>query len=127
EAHVTIHTALRYLGFGLRQVKPVPADDQGRMVASELAAVLATCDGPTIVCAQAGSVNSGAFHPLDEIAGLAQAHGACLHVDGASGLWARASASYAAHANSAERADSWATDAHKWLNVPYDCGIVIVR
>ncbi len=127
EAHVTIHTALRYLGFGLRHVKSVAADDQGRIIAGELAAVLATCAGPTIVCAQAGNVNSGAFDPLDEIAALAHAHGAWLHVDGAFGLWARASASYAALANGAERADSWATDAHKWLNVPYDCGIVIVR
>lgn len=127
EAHVTIHTALRYLGFGLRHVKKVAIDDQGRMIASDLAAVLATCDGPTIVCAQAGNVNSGAFDPLDEIATLSRAHGAWLHVDGAFGLWARASSRYAGLARGIEHADSWATDAHKWLNVPYDCGIVIVR
>jgi glutamate/tyrosine decarboxylase-like PLP-dependent enzyme len=127
EAHVTVHSALRLLGFGLRQVKKVAIDAQGRMIASDLAAVLATCAGPTIVCAQAGNVNSGAFDPLDEIATLARAHGAWLHVDGAFGLWARASTRHAPLARGIELADSWATDAHKWLNVPYDCGIVIVR
>ena len=127
EAHVTIHTALRYLGMGLRHAKLVAADGQGRMIASELEKVLAGCSGPTIVCAQAGNVNSGAFDPLDAIAALTNARGAWLHVDGAFGLWARASTQLAHLARGAEQADSWATDAHKWLNVPYDCGIVVVK
>lgn len=127
EAHATIHTALRYLGFGLRQVKRVAIDNEGRMRADDLARVLAECDGPTIVCAQAGNVNSGAFDPLDELAQRTRAHGAWLHVDGAFGLWALASPAHAALARGADLADSWATDAHKWLNVPYDCGIVVVR
>jgi len=127
EAHATIHTALRYLGFGLRQVKKVAIDSEGRMRVDDLARVLAGCEGPTIVCAQAGNVNSGAFDPIEEIAELTRAQGAWLHVDGAFGLWALASPRHAALARGADRADSWATDAHKWLNVPYDCGIVIVR
>ncbi len=127
EAHVTIHTALRYLGLGLKHAKLVPADGQGRMIAAELAKTLAGCSGPTIVCAQAGNVNTGAFDPLDEIAALTNARGAWLHVDGAFGLWARASKQHAHLVRGAEQADSWATDAHKWLNVPYDCGIVIVK
>jgi glutamate/tyrosine decarboxylase-like PLP-dependent enzyme len=127
EAHVTIHTALRYLGFGLRQAKLVECDGQGRMIASDLEQVLAGCTGPTLVCAQAGNVNTGSFDPLEEIGRLCNAKGAWLHVDGAFGLWARATPRHARLARGAELADSWATDAHKWLNVPYDCGIVVVK
>jgi len=127
EAHVTIHTALRYLGLGVKHARLVATDGQGRMIAGELEKALANCSGPTIVCAQAGNVNTGAFDPLDEIGALTNACGAWLHVDGAFGLWARASKSLAHLARGAELADSWATDAHKWLNVPYDCGIVIVK
>ena len=127
ESHVTIDTALRYLGFGIARAKRVPTDAQGRMLAPELARVLATCSGPTIVCAQAGNVNTGAFDPIAEIAAAARAHGAWLHVDGAFGLWLRAAPSLRDRAGGIELADSWATDAHKWLNVPYDCGIVVVR
>jgi len=127
ESHVTIHTALRYLGLGLKHAKRVPADGQGRMIVKELEKTLATCSGPTIVCVQAGNVNSGAFDPLDEVAALANARGAWMHVDAAFGLWARATKEHAQLARGAELADSWATDAHKWLNVPYDCGIVIVK
>lgn len=127
EAHVTIHTALRYLGLGTRQAKLVAADAQGRTIPAELEKTLSGCTGPTIVCAQAGNVNSGAFDALGEIAALAHANGAWLHIDGAFGLWARASSRLAPLAQGAELADSWATDAHKWLNVPYDCGVVIVR
>ena len=127
ESHVTIDVALRYLGFGTGGTKRVASDDQGRMRADDLARVLATCDGPTIVCAQAGNVNTGSFDPLEAIGKLANAHGAWLHVDGAFGLWARASQSLAPLAAGIELADSWATDAHKWLNVPYDCGVAIVR
>jgi glutamate/tyrosine decarboxylase-like PLP-dependent enzyme len=127
EAHVTIHTALRYLGFGLRHARLVATDGQGRMIAAELEKTLAVCTGPTLVCAQSGNVNTGAFDPLDEIGPLCNARGAWLHVDGAFGLWARATPRHAALARGAELADSWATDAHKWLNVPYDCGIVVVK
>ena len=87
---------------------------------------LATADGPTIVCAQAGNVNTGAFDPLDAIADVTGRHRAWLHVDGAFGLWAAASETLKPHTRGVERADSWATDAHKWLNVPYDSGLVFV-
>jgi glutamate/tyrosine decarboxylase-like PLP-dependent enzyme len=97
------------------------------MRADALRALLAELDGPTIVCAQAGNVNTGAFDPLREIAQTTREHGAWLHVDGAFGLWARASRAHRALADGIELADSWATDAHKWLNVPYDCGVVLVR
>jgi len=127
EAHVTIHTALRYLGLGVKHTRQVATDAQGRMITAELQKTLQHCSGPTIVCAQAGNVNTGAFDPIDEIAALTNAHGAWLHIDGAFGLWARASKQHAHLARGAEQADSWATDAHKWLNVPYDCGIVIVK
>jgi glutamate/tyrosine decarboxylase-like PLP-dependent enzyme len=127
EAHVTIDVALRYLGIGTRALVPVEADAQGRMRADRLREVLPTLQGPVIVCAQAGNVNTGAFDPLREIGELARAHGAWFHVDGAFGLWARASSELAPLAGGIELADSWATDAHKWLNVPYDCGVAIVR
>ncbi len=126
QAHVTIQRALRLLGLGAATAELVAADEQGRMRVSALAEALDRDSGPTIVCAQAGEVNTGAFDPLPEIAELAAAHGAWLHVDGAFGLWARASRQLAPLAAGVERAQSWATDAHKWLNVPYDCGIVIV-
>jgi glutamate/tyrosine decarboxylase-like PLP-dependent enzyme len=129
EAHVTIDVALRYLGIGTRALVPVEADAQGRMRADRLREVLPTLQGPVIVCAQAGNVNTGAFDPLREIGELARAHGAWFHVDGAFGLWARCSrdAELRARADGIELADSWATDAHKWLNVPYDSGVAIVR
>jgi glutamate/tyrosine decarboxylase-like PLP-dependent enzyme len=127
ESHVTIDVALRYLGFGVRAQHRVDTDAQGRMSAGKLDALLATLDGPTIICAQAGNVNTGAFDPLQDIALAAKAHGAWLHVDGAFGLWARASRAHGVLADGIELADSWATDAHKWLNVPYDCGVAIVR
>ena len=124
EAHVTLWRALRLLGIGRAQVEVVPADDQGAMRADALAAAL---DGPAIVCAQAGNVNTGAIDPLAEIAAAAREHGAWVHVDGAFGLWAAASPALAPLVVGADGADSWATDGHKWLNVPYDCGVVAVR
>ena len=127
EAHVTIHTSLRMLGFGTRGAKIVPTDDQGRMRPDALKRAIADVRGPLIVCAQAGNVNTGAVDPLREIAAIAHERDAWLHVDGAFGLWGRASRDRRALLDGADLADSWATDAHKWLNVPYDNGIVIVR
>jgi glutamate/tyrosine decarboxylase-like PLP-dependent enzyme len=123
EAHYTISTALRLLGLGGNRVRRIATDSQGRMRASALAAALEGGSGPCIVCAQAGNVNTGAIDPLGEIAKLARARGAWLHVDGAFGLWAAASPARAAQLRGIEQADSISTDAHKWLNVPYDCGI----
>ncbi len=125
EAHVTVFTALRMLGLGTRSAKRVPTDGQGRMIAAELAKTLKACSGPTIVCAQAGNVNTGAFDPLDAIADAVREKGAWLHVDSAFGLWAAASEELKHLVAGVERADSWATDGHKWLNVPYDSGFVI--
>jgi glutamate/tyrosine decarboxylase-like PLP-dependent enzyme len=127
QRHVTLMRALRLLGFGDRTVRVVDADDQGRMRSDALREALAGQSGPAIVCAQAGEVNSGATDPLDEVADACEKQGAWLHVDGAFGLWAAASPARRNLVAGHERADSWATDAHKWLNVPYDCGIVFCR
>lgn len=126
EVHVTALAALGMLGLGRGTPKKVPADGQGRMRPDALEKVLQDCDGPTIVCAQAGNVNTGAFDPLEGIEPLVHRRGAWLHVDGAFGLWAAASPALQHLTAGVERADSWAVDAHKWLNVPYDSGIVIV-
>lgn len=126
ERHVTVDRALRLLGVGARSVVPVSADAQGRMEPSALAAALVSGSGPTIVCAQAGNIDTGAIDPLDEIADLAADHGAWLHVDGAFGLWAASSPDRADLLRGHHRADSWATDAHKWLNVPYDSGFAAI-
>jgi glutamate/tyrosine decarboxylase-like PLP-dependent enzyme len=125
-AHATIFAALRMLGLGRRQVQSAEIDEQGRMRVESLAALLGAHAGPTIVCAQAGNVNTGAFDPVAEIAALAHAHGAWLHVDGAFGLWARASPTRRHLLAGVESADSFACDGHKWLNVPYDSGFAIV-
>ncbi len=127
ESHYTIFNALKYLGLGAARVRRVPADAQGRMRAGALAEMLAQTSGPCIVTAQAGNVNTGAFDPIEPIADACAARGAWLHVDGAFGLWAKASPSRAHLVAGIGRADSIATDAHKWLNVPYDCGIVLTR
>ena len=124
--HVTIDRALRLLGIGTGAIVEIAADAQGRMSPAALRATLDGHEGPTIVCAQLGEVNSGAFDPIAEIAELARDSGAWLHVDGAFGLWAAASPSLRSLVAGAEHADSWTTDAHKWLNVPYDCGIAFV-
>jgi glutamate/tyrosine decarboxylase-like PLP-dependent enzyme len=120
--HVTVDRALRLLGIGASSLAVVGADDQGRMRVDELRALLAYSSGPTIVGAQAGEVNTGAFDAIDEIAELAHGAGAWLHIDGAFGLWAAASPELRHLLRGSERADSWATDGHKWLNVPYDSG-----
>ena len=129
EIHSTDVYALRLLGFGSATAVRVPSDEQGRMRADELRRVLELApDAPTIVIAQAGNVNTGAFDPLDEIAdAVGTAGNAWLHVDGAFGFWAAAAPSLRHLVAGMDRADSWTTDAHKWLNVPYDCGIAIVR
>jgi glutamate/tyrosine decarboxylase-like PLP-dependent enzyme len=127
EAHVTILTSLRMLGLGARRAVRVPADGQGRMRVDALRQALAPLSGPIIVCAQAGNVNTGAFDPVGEIAAVAHERGAWVHVDGAFGLWAAASPALREHVRGVEQADSWATDGHKWLNVPYDSGIAVVR
>ncbi|HEX7422142.1 MAG TPA: aminotransferase class V-fold PLP-dependent enzyme, partial [Thermoanaerobaculia bacterium] len=126
EAHITIYVSLRYLGLGTKAIL-IPTDEQGRMRADELRKTLSKLSGPTIVCAQAGNINTGSFDPLREIAAATRDHGAWLHVDGAFGMWAAASRRKRPLVDGAELADSWAIDAHKWLNVPYDCGVAIVR
>jgi glutamate/tyrosine decarboxylase-like PLP-dependent enzyme len=121
--HGTLDRALRFLGLGTGCVRPVGVDDQGRMLVDDLRAELARGDGPTIVCSQLGEVNTGACDDLNAIADAAAEAGAWHHVDGAFGLWAAAAPSLRHLTAGVERADSWATDAHKWLNVPYDNGI----
>jgi glutamate/tyrosine decarboxylase-like PLP-dependent enzyme len=126
-AHVTVRVACRLLGLGQDLVQVVPADDQGRMRPGALREALAAgTDGPTIVCAQAGEINTGAFDPVVDIAQICREHRAWLHIDGAFGLWAAASPRRRPLLEGAEQASSWATDGHKWLNVPYDCGIAVV-
>jgi glutamate/tyrosine decarboxylase-like PLP-dependent enzyme len=123
EVHVSLLKALSLLGLGRERVVRVPVDGQGRMIPEHIPEIR----GPTMVCLQAGNVNTGAFDPAQEIASRLQGTGAWIHVDGAFGLWAAASPSRRHLAGGVERADSLATDAHKWLNVPYDSGLVIVR
>lgn len=122
ERHETVDLALRYLGLGAPTV--VPADRQGRLLVGDLERLLG--DGPTIVCLQAGNLHSGASDPMAEAIDAAHARGAWVHVDGAFGLWAAASPRLRGLLTGYERADSWGTDAHKTLNVPYDCGLAIV-
>jgi glutamate/tyrosine decarboxylase-like PLP-dependent enzyme len=123
EAHPSLLKALGLLGLGRRRVVRVPVDAQGRMRAADLPRL----DGRTLVCAQAGNVNTGAFDPLEALAERTTAAGAWLHIDGAFGLWAAAAPARAGLVAGVSKADSWATDAHKWLNVPYDSGLAFVR
>ena len=126
EVHVTIPRAARLLGFGTRAIETVAVDANGAMRPAALADALENGgDRPTIVCCQAGNVNTGAIDPVGELADIAHRHLAWLHVDGAVGLWAAAGGP--TRIPGLDRADSWSTDAHKWLNVPYDCGITICR
>jgi glutamate/tyrosine decarboxylase-like PLP-dependent enzyme len=129
EAHATIPTALQYLGLGRSRVTTVDADEQGAMRLDALAAMLPVEPGPLIVCLQAGNVNTGASDPLRPAIELIRARrpDAWIHVDGAFGLWAAASPAYRHLVDGHEGADSWATDGHKWLNVPYDSGYAFVR
>lgn len=123
EAHPTLIKSLGLLGLGRDRVVRVPVDDQGRLVATSLPEI----SGPTIVCTQAGNVNTGACDPIGDICDAVKPYGAWVHVDGAFGLWAAVSKNHRYLTAGVEKADSWATDAHKWLNVPYDCGIAFVR
>jgi glutamate/tyrosine decarboxylase-like PLP-dependent enzyme len=123
EVHVSVLRALTMLGLGRSRVITVPVDGQGRMRADALPPL----DEQTIVCIQAGNVNTGAFDPANEICTRAREAGAWVHVDGAFGLWAAVSPLYAPLLDGMQQAESWAIDCHKWLNVPYDSGIVVVR
>ena len=123
ETHPSVSKALGLLGLGRRRVVRVPVDDQGRMRAEAFPKLVE----PAIVCVQAGNVNTGSVDPIGRICELAHASDAWVHVDGAFGLWAKASPSLAPFLAGVEQADSWATDAHKWLNVPYDSGLAFVR
>ncbi|MET1035754.1 MAG: pyridoxal-dependent decarboxylase [Arthrobacter sp.] len=124
ERHAVVDLVLRYLGLGAPV--SVPVDGEGRILPGALAAALDAHPGPAIVCLQAGNIHSGAFDPMREAVDAAHARGAWVHVDGAFGLWAAVSPRWAAPLDGLDTADSWATDAHKTLNVPYDCGIAIV-
>jgi glutamate/tyrosine decarboxylase-like PLP-dependent enzyme len=123
EVHASVRKALALIGLGRDAATVVPADDEGRMRADAFPAI----DGATIVCLQAGNVNSGASDPFDDLVDRAHEAGAWVHVDGAFGLWAAAAPHRAHLVHGVQRADSWATDFHKWLNVPYDSGIALVR
>jgi len=123
EAHPTLTKSLGLLGLGRDRAVRVPVDGQGRMIADAVPAI----DGPTIVCTQAGNINTGAFDPVAEICSAVRPAGAWVHVDGAFGLWAAAVPAMRHLLAGFEKADSWATDAHKWLNVPYDSGVAITR
>jgi glutamate/tyrosine decarboxylase-like PLP-dependent enzyme len=127
EVHISAVGSLRMLGFGADELVRVPVDGQGRMRADAFARTMASISGPCIVCVQAGNVSTGASDPMAGIVPAAHARGAWVHVDGAFGLWAAAVPELAAQVAGVDTADSWATDAHKWLNVPYDSGLAIVR
>jgi glutamate/tyrosine decarboxylase-like PLP-dependent enzyme len=127
ERHGSIDRAARFLGIGRAELTVVESDDQGRMRPDALGMALADADGPLIVCLQAGEVHTGAFDDFRALIPIAKDHGAWVHVDGAFGLWAAASDTLRPLTTGMEQADSWATDAHKTLNVPYDCGMAIVR
>lgn len=123
EVHVSVLKALSLLGFGRDRIVKIPVDDQGRMRADRLPSI----PGPALICIQSGNVNTGAFDPAREICEWAHRQGFWVHVDGAFGLWANTTPSRRHLAAGIEEADSWALDCHKWLNVPYDSGIVFVR
>jgi glutamate/tyrosine decarboxylase-like PLP-dependent enzyme len=123
EVHPSVTKSLGILGLGRSRVVTVPVDGQGRLRADRLPVIA----GPTIFCVQAGNVNTGAFDPIAEVCRHAHAAGAWVHVDGAFGLWAAAVPAHRHLTAGIPQADSWATDAHKWLNVPYDCGLAFVR
>ncbi len=127
DAHATVYSALKYLGLGARRVRTVATDALGRMRPDDFDRALAQVEGPAIAIAQAGQINTGASDPFEAIAPSARDKGVWLHVDGAFGLWAQACPTRAHLTRGVALADSWATDGHKWLQTPYDCGYAIVR
>ncbi len=127
DAHATVFSGLRYLGLGSERVKTIATDESGRMKPQALRDAFRSIDGPAIVIAQAGQINTGASDPFPEICSIAHEHGAWVHVDGAFGLWAQASHRFRHLTQGVELADSWATDGHKWLQLPYDSGFAIVK
>ncbi|WP_406265563.1 aminotransferase class V-fold PLP-dependent enzyme [Nocardia sp. NBC_00881] len=124
QQHGSIDRAVRLLGVGTEAITTVAASADGRLDVNVLAGYLKAVDGPTIVCLQAGEINTGSFDDFDEACRIAHDYGAWVHVDGAYGLWAAASRRHRHLVAGIENADSWVTDAHKWLNVPFDCGLV---
>jgi len=127
DAHSSVYSSLQLVGLGRRRVISVDTDEVGRMIPAALERAVANLSGPKIIIAQAGQINTGAFDPFDEIVDIGRQHDAWVHVDGAFGLWARATPSHKHLTNGIEGGDSWATDGHKWLQAPYDCGFAIVR
>ena len=127
DAHSSLFSSLQLIGFGYNRVIKVATDAQGRMVPEALERAIAPLEGPKIIIAQAGQINTGAFDPFSEIVRIGKAHDAWVHVDGAFGLWARATPSRKHLTQGVEGADSWVTDGHKWLQAPYDAGFAIVR
>ena len=127
EAHSTIFAGLKYLGFGERNIVRVAVDRNGAMIAGAFAEAMERVSGPVIAIAQAGHINSGAFDPFGELARVVKAKGAWLHIDGAFGLWARATPTHRHLGEGLELADSWSVDGHKWLQTPYDCAYAIVK
>jgi len=123
EAHPTLFKSLGMLGFGRDKMIKVAVDNQGRMIATEIPEI----EQPAIICTQAGNINTGAIDPIGDICDIAKKSGSWVHVDGAFGLWAAASPQYAHLTKGMNKADSWATDGHKWLNVPYDSGFAFVK
>ncbi len=127
DAHATVFSGLKYLGLGAKRVVTIDCDDLGRIIPAAFAAAVAGVDGPAIAVLQAGQINTGACDPFAKIVPMAQARGIWTHVDGAFGLWAQAAPARRNLTAGVELADSWATDGHKWLQTPYDCGFAIVR
>jgi glutamate/tyrosine decarboxylase-like PLP-dependent enzyme len=127
EAHASVFSALQFLGLGYDRVIRIPTDAMGRMRIDDFESAMGRSDQPTIAIAQGGHINTGGFDPILRMAKIAHRRNAWVHVDGAFGLWARACPSTALLATGIETADSWATDGHKWLQLPYDCGFAIVR
>ena len=127
DAHSSLFSSLQLIGFGYNRVTRIATDAEGRMQPAALREAIGVSRGPKIVIATAGQINTGAFDPFREVIGIAKQAGAWVHVDGAFGLWARAAPSHRHLTDGVEAADSWVTDGHKWLQVPYDCGFAIVR
>ncbi|MBT4888144.1 MAG: aspartate aminotransferase family protein [Rhodospirillales bacterium] len=127
DVHVSILSALQLIGLGYKRVLKISTDEQGRINTADLAKQVVDHSGPKIIIVQAGQINTGAFDDFDQITSIAKDCGAWVHVDGAFGLWARASDKYAPLTSGVDKADSWSTDGHKWLQVPFDSGFAIIR